>query len=226
MLKEEWKNKIYHGDCMRIMPKLPDGSMELILTDIPYGAVTQNGEERAKYGGQMRKLDKGLADIETFELNEFLQQLYRLSKGSIYIFCGIEQMSTVFSFFNEKKDMTARQCIWHKTNPSPVNGQHYWIHSIENCVFAKKRKTTFNQHCKHNVWDFPVGRSKIHPTEKPLKLFEYIIESSSNEEDTVFDPCSGSATTAVASKNLNRKYICIEKDRRHYEDSLVRVENV
>ncbi|WP_211750094.1 site-specific DNA-methyltransferase [Paenibacillus sp. Marseille-Q4541] len=226
MLKEEWINKIYHGDCIKIMPKLPEKSMDLILTDIPYGAVSQNGEDRAKYDGQMRKLDKGLADIETFDLNEFLEQVYRLAKGSVYIFCGIEQMSTVFSFFNSKKDMSTRQCIWHKTNPSPVNGQYYWIHSIENCIFAKKRKTTFNQHCKHNVWDFPVGRSKIHPTEKPLKLFEYLIESSSNEGDVIFDPCSGSGTTAVAALNKARKYICIESDEKFHTNSVTRLNSV
>jgi site-specific DNA-methyltransferase (adenine-specific) len=76
------------------------------------------------------------------------------------------------------------------------------------------------------VWDFPTGRSKIHPTEKPLKLFQYLIESSTNEGDIVFDPCSGSGTTAVAAKMLNRKYIGIEINKKYYIDSIKRIEEI
>jgi site-specific DNA-methyltransferase (adenine-specific) len=132
-------------------------------------------------------------------------------------------MSEIFAYFDAKEDMTARQCLWHKTNPSPVNGQHYWIHSVENCVFAKKRRTTFNRHCQHNVWNFPVGRSKRHPTEKPLKLFEYLIESSTNEGDIILDPCIGSGTTAEAAVRLNRKFIGFEIDDNYFNVATERI---
>jgi site-specific DNA-methyltransferase (adenine-specific) len=93
-----------------------------------------------------------------------------------------------------------RQCVWRKTNPSPANGQHMWLSSMENCIFAKRRKTPFYAHCKSSVWDYPVGRSKIHPTQKPLDLFKYLIGSSTVEGDIVLDTCIGSGTTAVASE--------------------------
>ena len=202
-------NQLYNIDCMEGFKSLENNSIPLILTDIPYGAVTKNGEERAKYSGQLRKLDKGKADILTFDIHSFLDECYRVCSGTIYIFCGKEQMSDIFSYFSNKKDMMTRQCIWHKTNPAPSNGQYMWLDSIENCIFAKKRKQTFNQHCKHNVWDYPIGRSKIHPTEKPLALFKYLIESSTNENDIILDPCIGSGTTALAALELNRRYICL-----------------
>ena len=72
---------------------------------------------------------------------------------------------------------------------------------------GKKPKAVFNEHCKNTVWRFPNGRSKLHPTEKNLRLFEYLIKVSSNENNIVFDPCIGSGTTAVACEKLNRKYI-------------------
>lgn len=187
MLKKEWLNRVYNHDCIAAMSRLPDQCIDLILTDIPYGEVTKNGAERAKYEGQLRKIDKGEADLLTFNLDSFLDECYRVCKGTIYIFCGIEQVGKIYTYFDDKKDFMVRQCGWRKTNPSPANGQHMWLSSLENCIFAKKRKTKFNQSCKNAIWDFPVGRSKRHPTEKPLALFEYLVESSSDEGDIVLD---------------------------------------
>lgn len=203
-------NQIINDDCMKVFPSIEDRSIDLLLTDIPYGAVTQNGEERAKYGGQLRNIDKRDADKVTFDLLDFLKECSRVTAGSIYIFCGIEQVSTVFSYFYEHRDFMVRQCAWKKTNPAPSNGQHMWLSSMENCVFAKRRKTKFNQLCKSAVWEFPTGRAKNHPTEKPLNLIEYLIASSSDEGDLILDPCIGSGTTAVAAAKLNRRFIGIE----------------
>lgn len=100
----------------------------------------------------------------------------------------------------------ARLCTWHKTNPSPSNGQHMYLSASEFIIFAKRRNTIFNGHCEHNVFNFPCGRSKIHPTEKPQQLLEYLIKMSSNENDLIFDCCFGSGSTGLASKNLNRKF--------------------
>lgn len=212
----EWLNKIINDDCMLAMPRLPDQCVDMILTDIPYGEVTKNGAERAKYKGQLRNINKGAADTLTFDLDIFLEQCARITKGGIYIFCGIEQISKIYSYFDNHKDFMVRQCGWRKTNPSPANGQHMWLSSMENCIFAKRRKTKFNQSCKNAIWDFPVGRSKRHPTEKPLKLFEYLIESSSDEGDIVLDPCIGSGTTAEACMNIHRNYIGFELDKEYH----------
>ena len=207
------------------MKDMESNSVQLILTDIPYGEVSKNGEERAKYSGQLRKIDKGLADELNFNLESFLEECHRITKGSIYIFCGIEQVSTVFSYFKTKKDCMVRQCAWKKTNPAPSNGQHMWLSSMENCIFVKKRKTVFNESCKSSVFEFPTGRSKVHPTEKPLSLFTKLLLASSNEGDIVFDPCMGSGTTGVACIENNRKFIGIELDNTYYEVAKNRIEN-
>lgn len=93
-----------------------------------------------------------------------------------------------------------------------MNGQHIWLSSVECCVYGKLKNATFNEHCKGSVLNFPCGRGKEHPTEKPIKLFEYLVKVSSNENDIVLDPFAGSGTTGVACKNLNRNYILIEKE--------------
>lgn len=223
-MNTKYLNRVLHGDCVEWMKKLDKESIDLILTDIPYGEISKRGSERAKYEGQLRKIDKGLADVLTFDISDFLTEVDRICKGTVYIFVGISQISEVFKFFDDNKNYMTRLCVWKKTNPSPMNGQHLWLNGAEFCIFAKKRKQTFNQKCKTSVWDFPVGRSKVHPTEKPLRLFEYLVESSSNEGDVVLDTCLGSGTTAVAAINTGRNWIGIEKEQEYVDVANKRIE--
>lgn len=219
-------NKIHNIDCMEMMSNMKDLSVNMTITDIPFGNVTKKGEERAKYRGQLRKIDKGKADEVTFNLHDFLDEVSRITNGSIYIFCGIEQVSEIYTYYENHKDFMVRQCAWKKTNPSPSNGQHMWLYTMENCIFAKRRKTKFNANCKPSVWDYPVMRGKVHPTQKPLELFKFLIESSTDEGDIVFDPCIGSGTTALASKELNRNYLGCELDVDYYNIALERIGDV
>jgi DNA modification methylase len=197
------------------------------IVDIPYGNVSKNGEERAKYAGQLRKINKEEADIVTFDEIEFSKRLAQVTKGSIYIFCGIDQIAKIYNYFIDelKKDWMSRLCTWHKTNPSPSNGQHMYLSASEFIVFAKKRKTIFIGHCEHNVFNFPCGRSKLHPTEKPQELLEYLIKMSSCEGDKIFDCCFGSGSAAVASKKLNRKFLGVELQEKYCEVAKNRLKN-
>ena len=84
-------NKIHHGDCLELMKEIPNSSINLILTDIPYDEVNNNRSciDRSKYSGQLRKYHKGKADELTFDLEEFMQECDRICNGSMYIFCGL-----------------------------------------------------------------------------------------------------------------------------------------
>lgn len=198
----EFLNNVIQGNCLELMPRLADNSVELTLTDIPYGVVNRESNG-------LRVLDKGVADIETFDLGKFLPEVVRITKGSVYVFCSTEQVSYIRSYLAEA-GLTTRLCIWEKTNPSPMNGEYVWLSGIECCIYGKKRGGVFNEHCKNTVWRFPTVRRKQHPTEKSIALFEYLVNVSSNPGDIVFDPCVGSGTAAVAAKKLNRNYIAFD----------------
>ena len=108
----------------------------------------------------------------TFDLQEFLSELYRITSSTIIIFCGKEQLSEIHKFFSEKQKKgkgTVRQLIWKKTNPSPMNGQHIYLSGIENAVWFKKRGGTFNARCKNTVFRYPIQAPRIHKTEKNHK---------------------------------------------------------
>lgn len=196
------KNEIILGDCIQTMGMMPSDSVDMLLTDIPYGGVNR------KSNG-LRNLDKKDADIFTMNMNTLVTEMVRVTKGSGYIFCGWEQLSEIVSIIRGL-GYSNRVIVWKKTNPSPMNGQSIWLSGIELAVYFKKPKATYNQHCKNCVVEFPSGRGKVHPTEKPLKLFKHLVEISSNEGDLVFDPFMGSGTTALACKALVRDYLGCE----------------
>ena len=208
--------KLYNGDCIEVMKDIPDFSVDMILSDIPYDEVNQKSTG-------LRKLNRGNADKATFNLDDFMKGIINKFTGSCYIFCGIGQISEIDKFFRSN-GLTTRLCQWEKSNPSPMNGTRLWLSGSEFCVFARKPKSVFNRHCQKPIWKFPVGRSKLHPTEKPVKLLEYIIESSSNEGDTVADFTMGSGTTGIACVSTNRNFIGIELDGSYFNIAKTRIE--
>lgn len=168
----------------------------------------------------LRVLDKGVADVLTFDLETFLDELYRITKGSIIIFCGVNQVSDIYKFFADKQKHnkgTVRQLVWKKTNPSPMNGQHIYLSGIENAIWFKKRGGVFNAHCKNTVFKYPCGRSKLHPTEKNHGLLKELILDNSNVGDIVFDPCAGSGAHLLCAKELGRNYIGCELNKEYFD---------
>jgi len=210
--------KLYNDDCMNILPSLADGSITLTLTDIPYDEVNR------KSGG-LRNLDKSHADIITFPLDKFIDEIVRVTSGSIYIFCGSVQVSHIRNRLIEHK-LSVRHCIWEKSNPSPMNGQHMWLSSIENCVYAKKKGAYFDirERCKSAVWKCPTEKYKGHPTPKPIELMERLIQASSQSGDTVFDPCMGSGAVGIAAKRTRRNFIGVEFDKKYYSITQDRID--
>lgn len=210
------KIDLYNGDCFEVLKNIEDNSVDFILTDIPYDAVSRSSNG-------LRVLDKGNADILTFNIKDFLDLTFNKFKNSICIFCSKEQFSEIYAYFANKKG-TVRPIIWQKSNPSPMNGQYIYLSGVELAVWFKKSGAkTFNAHCKNTVFKYPNGSSKLHPTGKNLDLFKELILDNTNEGDIILDPCLGSGTTAIACKQLNRDCIGIELDEKYFEIAKERI---
>jgi DNA modification methylase len=201
---------------MKFMQTLPDNAATMVLTDIPYGEVNRDSSG-------LRKFDKEAADISTFDIKEFVDELVRVTSGSFYVFCGQQQLSYIDSAFRNN-GLTTRTIVFEKTNPAPINGDKLWLSGIELCVFARKSLATFNGSCRNTVLRHPCGTSKRHPTEKPLELFRQLVDISSNPGDTVFDPCLGSGTSGEAAIRSGRKFIGSELKPEFFEMSKDRIE--
>ena len=215
-MKEFIQNEIdtiNNDDCMDYMKTMEDGCVHLTLTDIPYGVVNRDSNG-------LRNLNKEEADVMTFELQDFLSEVYRVTSGTVIIFCSKEQISDIYKFFDEKQKKklgTVRHLVWEKTNPSPMNGQHIYLSGIENAVWFKKKGGTFNAHCKNPVFKYACGRSKLHPTEKNHNLLKELILDNSNEQDIVFDPCAGSGSHLLVAKENNRHYLGVELNKEYFK---------
>lgn len=206
---------IYNKDCMEFMKTMYNNSVTSVITDIPYGEVSRTNNGLS----QMKNSDKGAADIMTFDLESFLNECYRVAKDNIIIFCGKGQFSTIFNYFAKKSAGTVRQIIWRKTNPVPSNGQYVYLSGVENAVWFRKPKGTFNARCKNTVFDYPIQSKQIHPTEKNHKLLAELIQDNTNEGDTIFDPCMGSGSTGLMAAKLGRNFIGCELYEQYFTDA-------
>lgn len=177
------------------------------------------GNERKKNRKELEKLRKGF-DYSIFE------DLRRVMKKiNIYIFCSKAQLRSYFNIFAEENiDLL----VWHKTNPIPAIANNY-LSDLEYCFFAREKGV--NVHCKFErsskLYESSINKSDKekykHPTIKPLTFVKNLILNSSNEGDIVLDCFSGSGTTCVAAKELNRQFIGIEIDPEYYKISLDRL---
>src|SRR5690606_21458416 len=122
------------GGCLELMKDIPDGSVDMVLCDLPYGEVN-------RASGGLRNLDKGLADICEIDLNTLISEDGRVCRSSVYLFCGVDQISAL-SIALKKHGFTTRLGQWEKTNPSPMNGSRLWLSGSEFCVFGRRPNST------------------------------------------------------------------------------------
>ena len=207
---------IYNMDCLEGMKQIPDGTIDCICTDIPY-----NETDRREEGG-LRKVHNGMADDSVFDLGKWLDECWRVCKGSFYIFCGFGQVSQIHEFFLSHKT-TTRMIVWEKTNPSPMNGDFTWLFGIEVAIFAKKGGAPFNLHCENTVIRKPIEKDSWHPTAKPVDIMRKFIIASSNEEQTILDPFMGSGTTAIACIKERRHFIGFELSKEYFDKAVRRI---
>lgn len=214
--------EMYNVDCIEFMRNMAKNSVNCVLTDIPYGEVSRpnNGLE------QMKNSDKGDADKTTFDLETFLPLVDKVASDNIIIFCGKGQFSTIFNYFANKSTGTVRQIIWKKTNPVPSNGKYVYLSGIENAVWYRKPKGTFNAHCKNTVFEYPIQSKQVHPTEKNHKLFEELILDNTNEGQIIFDPCTGGGTTGLMALKNNRHFIGCELNTEYFNIAKERLDKV
>jgi site-specific DNA-methyltransferase (adenine-specific) len=241
---------IHCDDCLDTLATLPKGSAQLIFADPPYNL--SNGGITCK-AGKIALVDKGEWDkSQGFEKDyAFTKQWLALCKevladdGSIWISGTPHNIFQVGHALQSLGFHIMNEITWYKPNAPPNLSCRYFAHAHESLIWAKKTKEarhTFNYELMkawndsvspqgkqmRSVWSIPLTpqhekRSGKHPTQKPLDLMRRIIVGTSNKGDTVLDPFCGSGTTGVASKELERNFIGIEKEKEFCDLAIKRI---
>ena len=231
------ESKLFHGNCIDVMKELPSSSVDLILTDLPYGVLNKRTEwdKRIPYDemwDQSNRICKENAPFITTSKQPFTSELI-LSNLKNFRYCWIWEKSKSTGYLNSKKmPLVAHEEIVvfykkvHIYNQQMTKGVPYDKGTAvrDTTHYTKQKKAV---HVKNedgtryprSVIYFKTAESegKLHPTQKPLKLFEYFINTYSNENDVILDIAMGSGTTGMASKNTNRNFIGIEVREEYFK---------
>jgi site-specific DNA-methyltransferase (adenine-specific) len=242
------KQEIWHGDCLELMKDIPDGSVDLICADLPYGSTKCKWdiiipfEPLWKEYNRIMKTDTA---IVLFGTEPFASHL-RLSNLKMFKYDWVWEKSKSGSAFTAKYRPVNKHemiCVFGKGktkyNPQLTEGEAYSrVHDISECDtnnhgigFNKRKVETHNSGFRYpiTVQKFQQKwrrQDQLHPTQKPVGLLEYLIKTYSDEGNIVLDNCAGSGTTGVAAKNLNRQFILIEKEKEYYDICVDRLKNI
>lgn len=202
--------KLYNADCLDIMKTMPDKSVDLVLTDPPYGIKRDKGF--GGFGGfgkpiARRNYVDGDWD-KTKPEKKYFDEILRIGK-KVFIFGG--------QFFTEFLPQNNHWIVWDKLNTMPSFGdcELVWTNINRNSV---KKYTV--------LWNGLIGKeeARFHPTQKPLRILSYILRDYSTEQETIFDPYMGVGSTGVTCKESNRNFIGVELNKKYFDIAKRRIE--
>lgn len=236
--------RAYNADCFDVMATMPDGCVDIILADLPYGTTACKWDT-----------------LIPFE--PMWKEFHRIAKPNAAIVMTASQPFTSALVMSNLKAFKY-EWIWEKNQPSGIATAKFQpMKNHENVLVFCDGRTTYNkQPTQSKITDRKLGKSngkfwdkknigvtgmkpmktsnpenillanvnprtvipfnippnskgKLHPTQKPVALFEYLIKTYTNKNNLVFDPTAGSLTTGLAAENLGRRWVCCEKDVEH-----------
>lgn len=208
--------QLIHGDCLEYMATMDDESIDLVVTDTPYLQQYSTGRRKDKTHKFCTTID---GDDDPELISNYIKECYRIMKPdtAIYMFCS----TTKIDFFKQEieKYFNLRNIIsWDKGTHSAGDLVYAFGKRCEFIILANKGNAPIQGKRIQDLWRFNrvVGKNQLHQNQKPLDLIKRCIEKHSKPQDLVFDGFGGSGTMAKAAIELNRQYICIEKDLEYY----------
>lgn len=231
--KSELLNTIHNGDCLEVMKLIPDGSIDLIICDLPYETtycswdtiipfepLWEAYKRIIKPNGAMLLFANGMFTYKVMDSNP---------KDFKYNYIWIKNNCT--NFPNAKRQPMRRHeqiLVFYKKQPTynpqglvPVT-KNRERHNEKmgdsfNCESLQKNYIQEFKNYPSDVLNFDRDKVNFHPTQKPIKLLEHLILTHSNPGDLVLDNCAGAGSTLIAAKNTNRNYVGIEKEEKYFK---------
>lgn len=230
---------LHQGDCLAVLPTIEAGSIDAIITDLPYGTTACSWDEIIPFApmwGQVKRVLKPrgvfvttasqpftskliMSNLDWFKheliwekeqgTNQFLKDIAPLKKHENVLIFGDGKV-----LYNPQMVAVKRQRAKRKATVDPITGATINGYQFDNLGMSYPVSIFFAQR---------ELAKRYHPTQKPVALYEYLIKTYTNEGDTVLDFCMGSGTTGVACMNTGRKFIGVEKEQKYFEISERRI---
>ncbi len=201
-------NIVIHDDCLEVMQGMSYKSIDLVLTDPPYGlgydkSISKQGNK--KYGNAAAaKKDYGQTNWDQKPPIVYFDAIFAISNNCVI--WGAEHLSNMF-------DTSRGWIVWNKK----TDGNNFSDCELAYTTFNKsiiRFDFTWNGMIQENMKN---KEKRYHPTQKPIELFSWCLEKYSKPNDIILDPFAGSGTTAIACLKMGRKYICVEKEQKYID---------
>lgn len=236
--KDFFMIELFNGDCLQILKSIPDKSVDLVLTDPPYGTTVNKWDAVVpleKMWNELKRVIKKNGAVVLFSQNPFSSVL--VSSNLIqykYDWVWVKEAGT--GFLNAKKYPLKDNELINVF----CDGVHPYFPQMEKGKAYTQKKggatSNYNKDSRNEIvttndgfrypkttLHFNREKEKFHPTQKPVALLEYLIKTYTQENETVLDFTMGSGSTGVAAKNLNRNFIGIEKDENYFKIACDRI---
>jgi len=243
----EGKKEILLGDCLELIKDIPNGSIDMILCDLPYGTTQCKWDSIIDLDRLWNEYERVIKENGAIVLTatQPFSSLLVMSKTKLFKYEWIWQKSHPTGHLNSKKQplrqhesvlvFYKKQCIY---NPQMIKKSYLDKRTNSGADVKADVYNDFKKVKRHiDVTDgypktiqyfatpFKGGEGGKHPTQKPEALFEYLIKTYTNENDLVLDNTAGSGTTAIACLKTNRQFIVMEKEPEYYDSIKKRVED-
>lgn len=217
-------NKIYNSDCIEGMKNIPDGGVDLVLSDPPYLISYSTGWRNDEH----RFCREILNDDNEGLIKEYLKECYRILKddSAAYIFCSSKTLDFFMRQAREAGFTIKNVLIWKKNNHTAGDLEAQYGQCYEPILYLNKGRRIIKGKRLEDVWMFDrVSSDKLlHQNEKPVSLLTQCLLKSSDEGDLVFDGFMGSASTAVACMRTKRRFLGFELDGYYFDVAQKRLE--
>ena len=238
---EQYINKVIQGKCLEVMPNIESKSIDMILCDLPYGTTACKWDTIIPFEPLWKEYKRIIKNNGAIVLTASQPFTSKLVISNIdwckHHWVWVKEKGTGFQVAKYRPMMKSEDVIMFCGNTTTYNPQ---LTKRANPISYRYPtvKSDSNPIANYNVSEMIVSYDKypenvlyfktetgLHPTQKPVALFEYLIKTYTNKGDLVLDNCAGSGTTGVACKNLNRKYVLIEKEEKYCQIAKERIDN-
>ena len=233
---------IYKGDCLEILPTINDSSVDMIMADLPYGTTACKWDSIIPLEPLWKELNRiskpnaamvfnaaqpFTTTLATSNMSNFRYEwIWEKPQGTNPMNVKIMPLKShenILVFYNKKP--TYNPQMWYSTPYSGFSSEQSKIGEVYGSAKSKHRNNPEGSRYPKTILKFKQEKG-LHPTQKPVGLMEYLIQTYTNKGDVVLDPTMGSGTTGVACINTDRKFIGIEREKKYFDVAKDRIEKL